>query len=77
MSDYADEPEGQGEGPSPMSAPHRAFSSQHLQHIEMAAAREDGRSSDMDASDGPSPGQVAAAAAAARVHGLRDDNPPQ
>ena len=75
------------EGPSPVAPPHRAFSSHQLQQLEMAAALEGGRSSDKlaglgggrggagDHLGGPSLGQ--AAAAAARVHGLRDDLPPQ
>ncbi len=71
MSDYADE--GLVEGPSPQASTHRAFSSAHLQQLEMAAALEGGRSSDNLADDMAStPSQVAAAAAAAMVHGLRD-----
>ncbi|PSC75605.1 ultraviolet-B receptor UVR8-like [Micractinium conductrix] len=75
-SDYADE--GMPEGPSPQPSAHRAFSSHHLQQMEMAAALEGGGSTDnlrggndMDST----PAQAAAAAAAARVHGLRDDAP--
>lgn len=79
MSDYADEGIVDGPSPGSLSQPHRAFSSQHLQQMEMAAALEGGRSSDNLSEGGqdPSPAQAAAAAAAARVHGLRDDTPPQ
>lgn len=80
MSDYADE--GIAEGPSPQNtaASHRAFSSHHLQQLEMAAALEGGRSSDNLGDEmemAATPSQAAAAAAAARVHGLRDDAPGQ
>ena len=84
-SDYADgavSPEGgsdAGEGPSPPSANHRAFSSQHMQHMELASAMEGGSDPLGDMSElsllATSPGHAAASAAAARVHGLRDDAP--
>ena len=72
MSDYADE--GGAEGPSPGTQGPRAFSTQHLVALELAATLEGGHSMDnlSDAAE-PTPGQAAAAAAAARVHGLRDD----
>lgn len=76
MSDYAEEGAVE-EGPSPLNQPHRAFSSHHLQQIELAAALEGGRADVLSDGPEPSPGQAAAAAAAARVHGLRDDMPPR
>jgi hypothetical protein len=71
VSDYADEG---GEGPSSQGA----FSSQHLQRLELASALEGGRAGGLplDLPDlTPSPAQVAEWGAAARVHGLRDDTP--
>ncbi|KAI7841414.1 hypothetical protein COHA_004809 [Chlorella ohadii] len=72
MSDYADE--GATEGPSPLNEGPQPFSTQHLAQLELAASLEGGHSGDnlSDAAE-PTPGQEAAAAAAARVHGLRDD----
>jgi len=72
MSDYADE--GVTEGPSPLNEGPQPFSTQHLAQLELAASLEGGHSGDnlSDAAE-PTPGQEAAAAAAARVHGLRDD----
>lgn len=78
MSDYADE--GMAEGPSPQNtaASHRAFSSHHLQQLELAAALEGGRSCDnLGEEMAATPSQAAAVAAAVRVHGLRDDAPGQ
>ncbi|KAL4428032.1 hypothetical protein ABPG75_002121 [Micractinium tetrahymenae] len=78
MSDYADEGMAEGASPQNTAASHRAFSSHHLQQLEMAAALEGGRSCD-NLGEGEemaaTPSQAAAAAAAARVHGLRDDAP--
>ena len=77
----ASEYEGEGEGvegPSPPNPAHRAFSSHHLQQMEMAAALEGGPSSDAlggIAQHSPRAAHVAASAAMQRVHGLRDDPP--
>ena len=67
-----------GEGPSPPNPAHRAFSSHHLQQMEMAAAMEGGPSSDAlggIAEHSPRAAHVAASVAMQRVHGLRDDPP--
>lgn len=74
MSDYAAD-EGAPEGPSPINDGPRPFSTQHLAQLELAATQLEGGHSTEDLSEDAerTPGQEAAAAAAARVHGLRDD----